>query len=79
MPRTYQPYSRSNSRKRLAGALIDLRLAWAWRQGDMARHLGVSVRTIQRLERGELEPVGALATLLHIVLTTRVPPNRKAS
>jgi len=76
MPRTYPPYSRSSTRRRAARDLADLRLAWHWRQEDMARYLGISVRTLRRLEHGALEPSGVLGKLVAILLKSDEPPDR---
>lgn len=76
MARIYRPYSRSKARTRAAKEAVRRRLAAGWTQEDMAAALGVSPRTIQRLEAGAVDPAGSLFRLLRHVAQAATPASR---
>jgi len=76
MPRTYPPYSRHRARTRAAREAVRLRLAIGWTQEDMAHALGVSPRSIQRLESGHLPASKPLYRLLRHVTQAAGAPGR---
>lgn len=52
-----------------AQLLLALRKAYDWTQRDLAAMLGVSLRSVQRWENGEVDPPSYLLSLVRLWLT----------
>lgn len=70
------PYTRNPSRKAAAQEAARLRLALLWTQAEMASALGVSPRTVRRLEAGEIEGHHPIFRLLRHVAQAAGAPGR---